>query len=101
MTSDVVRLLMLIASSGFRVVMFIPSSESVRTVPMPEEPFRHTNDFVAITFSGIDALQTMLKRLYDVAFKTVTVDGLTTTLNSRSEIECAVITLVTFINSLV
>ena len=84
MLSLVVSTLVLIASSGFRMTMFIPSLEFDRTVPVPEDPFRHTNNFVAVMLAGIVAVHTMLKLLYDVAFKTVTVDGSTATLNSSS-----------------
>ena len=84
MVSLVVSTLVLIASSGFRVVMLTPSSELDRIVPVPEDPFRHTNDFIAVIFAGIVAVHTMLKLLYDVAFKTVTVDVSISTLNSSS-----------------
>lgn len=64
--------------------MLTPSSELNRGVPVPEGPFRHTKDFIAVTFAGIVAVHMILKLLYDVAFKTVTVDGVISTLNSRS-----------------
>lgn len=84
MLSLVVSTLVLIASSEFKVTILIPSSEFDRTVPVPEAPFRHTNVFVAVMLAGIVAVHMMLKLLYDVAFKTVTVGGSTATLNSSS-----------------
>ena len=64
--------------------MLIPSSELDKTVPVPEGPFRHTNDLTAVMLAGIVAVHTMLKLLYKVAFRTVTVDGSIFTLNSSS-----------------
>ena len=84
MLSLVVSTLVLLASSEFRMTMLVPSSEFDRTVPVPENPFRHMNDFIAVILAGIVAMHTMLKMLYDVAFKTVIVDGSTVTLNSSS-----------------
>ena len=84
MVSLVVSTLELTASSTFKVVMLIPSSELLKTVPVPEGPFRHTNDLTAVTLAGIVAVHMMLKLLYDVVFRTVMVDGSIFTLNSSS-----------------
>lgn len=84
MVSLVVSTLVLTASSAFRVVMLIPMSEFDKTVPVPEDPFRHTNDFTAVTFSGIVAVHTILKLLCDTAFRIDIVDGSMFTLNSSS-----------------
>lgn len=70
----VVSTLVLNAFPGLSVVIVVPSLED-RTVPVPEGPRRHTNVFVAVTFVGTDALHTILKELYGVASKTVTVEG--------------------------
>ena len=64
--------------------MLILSLELDKTVPVPEGPFRHTNDFTAVTLAGIIAVHMILKLLYDVAFRTVKVDGSIFTLNSSS-----------------
>ena len=85
MVSLVVSTLVLIASSAFRVVMLIPLSEFDKIVPMPEGPFRHTNDLTAVMFAGIVAVHTILKLLCDAALTIVIVDGSVFTLNSSSE----------------
>jgi hypothetical protein len=63
--------------------MLVPSLD-VRTVPVPEGPRRHTNDFVAVTLAGKDAVHTTLKVLYGAASNTVTVVGSVCTIRPSS-----------------
>ena len=67
-------MLVLIALEGLSVVILVLESD-VRTVPVPEEPLRHTKDFVATTLDRTEAVHKMLKLLYGVASKTVIVVG--------------------------
>ena len=74
---------MLVALPRLNVVMLVPSLD-VKTVPVPEGPRRHTNDFVVVTFAGTDAVHTILKVLYGAESNTVTVEGSVCTIRPNS-----------------
>ena len=69
-----VSMLVLIALEGLDVVILVLVSD-VSTVPVPEEPLRHTKDLVATTLDGTEAVHKMLKLLYGVASKTAIAVG--------------------------
>ena len=79
----VVSTLVLVALSGFSVVMLTPFLCD-RVVPVTEGPLRHTKDFVPVTLSGTDAVHTMLKELYGAASSTVIVEGSVCTMRHSS-----------------
>lgn len=78
-----VSTLVLVALPGLRKVMLTPSP-FLRMLPVPEEPLRHTKDFIAVTLAGTDAVHTILKVLYDTASNTVMVDGSVCTIRPSS-----------------
>lgn len=67
-------MLVLIALEGLDVVILVLESD-VSKVPVPEEPLRHTKDFVTTTLDSTEAVHKMLKLLYGAASKVVIVVG--------------------------